>query len=239
MNNNILPDNEVVQFEDRLYANPEVSLQEQNQFIDNLRNVQNANNAEINTQTYNLGTAVPSNLGGLVGGEGYFTSRYQTPQTNAVTASLRATAQAQALNEAMGNEVAMWKQRYNRAYSEYKRRNRDNNGGGGSTGGGGNISGWDGEIVDVETNGNGGLTASGVLSLDENDFAAGGKYIVQPGSGNIIRVDDNLPINDPNYQQTFYQRADGSYGLRGSNIFPSQNTDNLFNATQTPSLRRK
>lgn len=122
MNNNILPDNEVIDYESRLYVNPQTSLDEQNSFIDNLRNVQNANNAEINAQTYNLGTDISSSLGGLGNSMPYFTSRYQTPQTNAVVANLRATAMAQALNEAMGNEVAMWKQRYNRAYRDAQRR---------------------------------------------------------------------------------------------------------------------
>ena len=120
--NTILPENEVMEFEDRLYIDPNVSLAEQNQFVDNLRNVQNSNNAEINAQTYNLGTAVPSNLGGLVGGEGYFTSRYQTPQNVSVAANLRTAAQAQALNEVLSNELAAQKKRYNDAYRAAQRR---------------------------------------------------------------------------------------------------------------------
>lgn len=119
----ILPENEFTTFENREYINPEVSLNEQMSFIDNLRNTQKQNNAEIRQQTYNLGTSVPSNLGGLVGGEGYWTSRYQTPQTNSLTADLRATAQAQALNDILSNEQAKWKKRYNDAYNANKRRN--------------------------------------------------------------------------------------------------------------------
>lgn len=127
----MLPENEYVEFEDRKYINPQVSLDEQLGFIDNLRATQQANNAEIRQDTYNLGTAVPSNLGGLVSGEGYFTSRYQTPQTNALVADLRATAQAQALSDVLKNEQEKMKQRYQKARQAYNRRNRNSGGGGG------------------------------------------------------------------------------------------------------------
>ena len=111
----ILKDNEYTEFEGRDYTNPQVSLDESNAFIDNLRSTQQANTQQIKTDTYNLGTAVPSNLGGLTGGEGYFTSRYQTPQTNSLVNDLRATAQASALNQILQNEQAKWKNRYNKA----------------------------------------------------------------------------------------------------------------------------
>lgn len=144
----MLPENETIQFEDRTYVNPEASLQEQNAFIDNLRNVQNQNNAEIATDTYNLGTAIPSNLGGLGGGESYFTSRYQVPQGVALANNLRATAQAQALNDILSNEQAMMKQRYTNAQRAARQRAAARAAasyGGGNGGGGGNTSGWDGE----------------------------------------------------------------------------------------------
>ena len=128
----MLPENERIEFEDRTYVNPEASLQEQNAFIDNLRNIQNQNNAEIATDTYNLGTAIPSNLGGLGGGESYFTSRYQVPQGVALANNLRATAQAQALNDILSNEQAMMKQRYNNAYKAARRRAANSGGGGGN-----------------------------------------------------------------------------------------------------------
>lgn len=131
----ILNDNEFVEFEGRSYANPQIALDESNSFIENLRNTQQANNRQIQTDTYNLGTAVPSNLGGLTspvgeGGSGdaglsYFTSRYQTPQTNATVANLRATAQAQALNEVLANEQEIWKKRYQDAYRAYQKRQYD------------------------------------------------------------------------------------------------------------------
>ena len=108
--------------EDRRYINPQVGLDESNAFIDNLRSSQQANTQEIAQDTYNLGTAVPSNLGGLGGAGSYFTSRYQTPQTNEVIANLRSTAQAQALSEAMSNKLAQAKERYNQAYRAAKKR---------------------------------------------------------------------------------------------------------------------
>lgn len=112
----ILPDNEFYTFEDRNYLNPQVSLDEQNAFVDNLRNVQKTNNDQINMQTYNLGTAVPSSIGGLTGANSYFSSRYQTPQMNSLAANLRATAQAKALNDVLANEQAKMQKRYNDAY---------------------------------------------------------------------------------------------------------------------------
>lgn len=134
---NILPENETTTFEEQTYVNPETSLNEQNTFIENLRANQQQNNAQIQQDTHNLGTDVPSNLGGLVGGEGYFTSRYQTPQTNSLTTDLRATAQAQALGEVLQNQQAMWKNRYNEAYrAAQKRARRSGSGGGGDTTGG-------------------------------------------------------------------------------------------------------
>lgn len=112
----ILPENETYDFESRTYINPQVSLDEQNAFVDNLRNVQKTNNDQINMQTYNLGTAVPSSVGGLTGANSYFSSRYQTPQTNSLAANLRATAQAKALNDVLANEQAKMQKRYNDAY---------------------------------------------------------------------------------------------------------------------------
>lgn len=131
----ILDDNEFTEVEGRYYVDPQVSLDESNTFIDNLRATQEANNQQIKTDTYNLGTAVPSNLGGLTGAESYFTSRYQVPQTNTAVANLRATAQAAALNQVLANEQEKWKKRYNDAYRAYQKSqyNKSNGGAGGSS----------------------------------------------------------------------------------------------------------
>lgn len=110
----------------RRYIKPEISLNEQNAFIDNLRNLQQDKTAEITRDTQNLGTAVPSNLGGLTGGSGYFKSRYQTPQANSMVADLRAAAQSQALNTLLSNEISKAKKLYSDAYRSAKKRENSN-----------------------------------------------------------------------------------------------------------------
>ena len=118
----IIPENEMTEVEGRVYINPQTGVDTTNAFIENLRQTQQANTQQIAQDTANLGTEVPSNLGGLTGGAGYWTSRYQVPQTNAAVANLRTAAQAQALNEVLANEQAVWKNRYQQAYRNYQSR---------------------------------------------------------------------------------------------------------------------
>lgn len=113
---------EFYEYEDRAYINPTLSSGEQESFIDNLRNIQSQNNAQIAQQTYNLGTQVPSNLGGLGGGEAYFTSRYQTPQVGEMVNTLKTAAQAQALQDVMSNYQAQLKQKYQNEYKKAQKR---------------------------------------------------------------------------------------------------------------------
>lgn len=138
----MLPENEVTEFDNRTYVNPQLAIDEGNSFIDKLRSTQQANNQQIKTQTYNLGKAVPSNLGGLVGGEGYWTSRYQTPAMNTLANDLRAANRKIALEQAMQNDISMWQNRYNAAKRAYQSRA---NGGGGNGGDGGNGDGGNGD----------------------------------------------------------------------------------------------
>ena len=155
---NILPTNEYTEVDGRVYANPQVSVDETNTFIDNLRSSQGQQNQEIFTDTQMLGTDVPSDLGGLTGAGSYFTSRYQTPQTNNVAANLRTTAQAAALNQVLQDEQAYWKKKYQDAYRTYQKSsyNKSYGSGGGSGGnsGGddnnGNTSTWSGGEVKKE-----------------------------------------------------------------------------------------
>ena len=121
----ILDSNEFTEVENRSYLNPNLQVDETATFIDNLRNTQQQNNAQIAGQTQSLGTNVPSSLGGLLGGEGYWSSRMQTAQTNDVVQNLRTAAQAAALNQALENEQAMWKNRYQQAYRNYQKRMND------------------------------------------------------------------------------------------------------------------
>ncbi len=152
----MLDSTEYTEIEGRLYPNPQVSLDESLSFIDNLRATQAQNTQQITQDTQRLGTDISSNLGGLTGGEGYFTSRYQTPQMNATAANLRATAQAAALNQALENEQAIWKNRYQQAYRNYQKRQYDASKTPTTTGGGGDGNNTTAdkttiEIVDVNT----------------------------------------------------------------------------------------
>lgn len=109
-------DNEFYEFEDRVYSSPTVSRDEQLDFISNLRDTMGKESQRIATQTENLGTAVPSDLGGLGGSGSYFQQRYQTMPVENTVANLRATAQAKALNDLMSNYEAQAKNRYSQAY---------------------------------------------------------------------------------------------------------------------------
>lgn len=109
----------------RRYINPQVALDEENAFIQNLRDTQGQRNAQIAQQTNGLGKNVPTNLGSLNGSEAYFNARYQTPQTNSLIGDLRATAQATALNTALNNELTKANKRYKDAYYAAKDRERN------------------------------------------------------------------------------------------------------------------
>ncbi len=128
-------ENEMIEFEGRQYVNPDISRDEQMAFINTMRDMQAQNNAQIATETHNLGTDVEPNRGGLSGSEDYWMSRYQTPQTNELVANMKAVAQQSALNNAMSNYSNMLQNRYNQAYRNYqKRAYRHNSGGGGGNG---------------------------------------------------------------------------------------------------------
>lgn len=107
--------------ESRFYVNPQTSLNEQQQFLSTLRDIQAQNTAEINQNTYNLGSPVTSNIGGLTGSEGLWQAQYQTPQTQATVAGLKAAMQQQALNTELQNQQNFWKNRYNQAQRRYNR----------------------------------------------------------------------------------------------------------------------
>ena len=122
---------EIYDFEDRKYVDPTVSRDEQLGFIDRLRDIERKDLQKIATDTHNLGSDLPSNLGGLsapgttnsigvnganTGSAGIWRNRFEKPQTNALVSGLRATAQASALNTALNNMLSQYKHRYNDAY---------------------------------------------------------------------------------------------------------------------------
>lgn len=127
-------ENETIEFEGRQYVNPDISRDEQMAFIDTMRDIQAQNNAQIATETHNLGTDVEPMRGGLSGSEEYWRSKYQTPQTNALVANMKAVAQQAALNTALSNYQDMLQNRYNQAYRDYQKRayKYGKGGGGGS-----------------------------------------------------------------------------------------------------------
>lgn len=202
----MLNDNEKTEVGGRSYLNPQIALDETTSFIDNLRASQAQQNQGIATDTRMLGTDVPSVQGGLTSGDSYFTSRYQAPQTNAAVANLRAAAQAQALNEVLANEQAIWKNRYQNAYRDYQRRsyNRSYGGGGGSNGGNNNndnTSTWGGEVDTEEspTRESYGVPGADVSETDTHyvytDQNTGEKVYVSKDYMNKI-YDDNGNITD-------------------------------------------
>lgn len=189
----MLNENEFTEVEDRYYLNPQIGLDESTSFIDNLRATQGQQNQEIAQQTQMLGTDIPSQLGGLTSGDSYFTSRYQTPATNAAVANLRATAQAAALNQALENEQAMWKKRYQDAYRKYQKSAYDKTNNPTTTTKGG--------VDEISTK----LSGVDKLVLTEDDMREGGALIVEPGSGNIIG--EGFTGTNPRY----VLQQDGSY----------------------------
>lgn len=109
-------------FEDRAYISPTLSRDEQLGFVDTLRGVVNQGNEQIQTQTEQLGTNVQPSLGGLTGSGGYFQQRYQTTPVEYQMNTLKATAQAKALNDLMQNYANQAKNRYQQAYRAAQKR---------------------------------------------------------------------------------------------------------------------
>lgn len=174
----MIPENEYQEVEGQFYVNPQVALDESNAFIQNLRNTQQQNTQQIVADTQSLGTNVPSSLGGLTGAESYWTSRVQTPQTNALVADLRATAQAQALNDVLANEQAIWKNRYQRAYRNYQKSayNRANSSGSGGNGTLPSTTAGEGEVETIPTD-------------EEATFTYEGSVTAGPGQTVVIGPD--------------------------------------------------
>lgn len=227
----ILPETEVAEVEGRTYINPQIAVGESDTFIDNLRQTQQANTQQIAQDTYNLGTAVPSNLGGLMGGEGYWASRYQTPQTNAAVANLRAAAQAKALNDVLANEQAIWKNRYQQAYRNYQKSAYDKANQPSTTGGGGTAGG-----VEYEDTTAGGYTGDGSLSVSTEGYEGSGtvlQSVVNPGSGYHYTIEQPsgkiVNTDDPAYSKSSdgyfynnYTRKTTSPSVSANTAFGSQ-----------------
>lgn len=158
--------NETYDFEDRKYINPTVSRDEQLGFIDRLRDIEAAGMNQIVRDTHNLGTDVPSNLGGLNGATGLWAQRYMAPRMNTMVSGLRATAQAQALSEILANYQNQMKQRYNKAYREYALKNARNSANGTTSSEGITVN----SGVVTPGNGSGDLMSTKEKSYSEEDL---------------------------------------------------------------------
>lgn len=110
---------------DRAYLNPTTTRDETMSFVDSLRGTVRQDNADLARSTQNLGTNISPNLGGLTGSEGYFAQRYQTTPVEYQVNTLKATAQADALNKLMANYKNQAANRYNQAYRSYQRNNNN------------------------------------------------------------------------------------------------------------------
>lgn len=115
-------DNETILEEDsRLYVNPKTSAQEQQAFIETIRDLQAKNVNEINRNTYELGSPVSSNVGGLGGTERMLEARYVTPQAQVTAAGLNAAMKQSVLNTELKNISNYWRNQFNQAQGRYQR----------------------------------------------------------------------------------------------------------------------
>lgn len=150
----------------------------QQEFIDNYRNAQAENTAQIGEQAHALGSDLTAQYGGLHGPSEYWLSRYQTPQTESRLAGLRAANQAQALNQLMKNDLEREAEKYNQAYRNYQKRARNysTGGNGGSTTGGNPVTTTgDGDTLSISTfSGEDGVQVNDTLNTKAGDLVLSG-----------------------------------------------------------------
>ena len=155
--------------------NPTASFDKQNAFIDNYRQMQGENTAQIDTQTHALGSYLAAPYGGLHGPSEYMKSRYQTPQTESRVAAMRTAAQLSALNQLMQNDQNRWNERYNQAYRAAAKRASTpktpvtpNNPSNGNTGL--NITTSTGEPGSIDVNMNPNISGNNLIQTGENTY---------------------------------------------------------------------
>lgn len=193
-------DSETYTFEDeRRYINPTLSRDEQLDFVDTLRDTMHQNTTDIGTQTERLGTNIPSNLGGLTGSNSYFAQRYQTTPLENQVNTLKATAQAKALNDLLTNYETQMKNKAQQAYRGAARRSSYGSATGSSSGsdsGNQNTSDFQVEYVEPIA-----YDQSGALSVawsEDNPsthtiFRDGYSYTTDDSNGKLYYT------NDPDY----------------------------------------
>ena len=191
--------------DERVYVSPTVSRDEQFEFIDTLRDQIGKNNTLISTQTEQLGTDIQPSLGGLTGSEGYFQQRYQTTPVETQVNTLKATAQAKALNDLMTNYAEQAKNRYQQAYRAAQKRANSPD-----------TPATDDDpfeklpIEDTQNN-----TGLGEVVVDFDDFnGEGGVFTTDINSGYGYfrnQKGDVINTNDPNYAQANYRPMKDNY----------------------------
>lgn len=170
---------EYYDYEDRRYVNPVTSRDEQLAFANNLRSVANNNIAKIKNDTYNLGTHVPSNLGGLTGSTGLWNRNFVSPKVESMAQGLRAVAQSSALENAMNNYLNQKKQQYQNAYKAAAKRAASR---GGSGGGGGYTT----------TGGSGGSDLAALLEwMAQNGYDVDTENAGSPNTEDTLTKGDN------------------------------------------------
>lgn len=209
-------------YEDRAYISPTLSRDEQMGFVNTLRDTVDRNTAQINAQTKNLGTDVPSNLGGLTGSKGYFSQRYQTTPVEVQVNTLKATAQAKALNDLMSNYQAQAQNKYNQAYRSAKARAAAQAAGGNANG--------DSEEGEPDP-----FYKNNEMTLNSDEWKDSGEsnvtgYMTPDGYEYWKNMDTNkmLKTNNPNY----IKGSDGYYHDRDAMINNYQTVKTLKNGWQ-------
>lgn len=167
-------DNITINDEGLMEVSPTASRDAQLAFIDQYRQLQGENTAQIGTAAHALGSDLTAQYGGLHGPSEYIRSRYQTPQTESRIANLRATAQLAALNQLMQNEQDKWANRYSQAYRNYQKRANSSSSGSGS----GSGSGTDTSSLNIITE----TSSPDTIEVNTNPNTSGNN-IIQSGEG--------------------------------------------------------
>lgn len=195
-------ENEYLTVNDRYYVNPQLNVDESEQFLETLRNAQKQGNAQIAQDTHALGTDVPSSMGGLSGSGGIFEQRYQNPKVDSAVAKLRASMQADALSKTMNNIVSQKQEEYKNAYrAAYKKKEN-------SLGGTNPSDTPEKEKLEIDTNG--GKDNTG-LELVDNPNTGNGMVVPRadtPGVSDYSWNGFNYVLVDPDGMERISMQGD-------------------------------
>lgn len=226
-------DNITINDEGLMEVSPTASRDAQLAFIDQYRQLQGENTAQIGTAAHALGSDLTAQYGGLHGPSEYIKSRYQTPQTESRIANLRTTAQLAALNQLMQNEQNKWANRYNQAYRNYQKRANSSGSGSGS----GSASGG---VVSQAYDEYGTSDTLGVSSAEDRLLPEGANRITVVGANGAysngypaayVTADD---VNNPGADQVV-----GQYGVGGGDSNGAEDFFDLVGQFNLPENARR